>query len=231
MNLMLDKQWVKEFLSASKVNYDTYGMTLLQPITGKFVMVPLFTSSAIRPIALAALINDVVINRRKTIIEFGAGLTTLYLAKVIKLYKLETNFISVEENADWLHFLKAQLEAEGLTGIVDFVEAPLKNYDHGKWYDQEKVIEKIKAHSIDLAIVDGPTAYQKGESNNRYLALPTIKKYMASEFSLYLDDVNRPGELQILKKWEADFSLEFRILYRSVGYACRGEALNTIPIL
>src|SRR5690554_4806588 len=49
-----------------------------------------FTTWTISPSVILHILNDIVINNRSNIIEFGSGASTLYIAKLIQTLKLDT---------------------------------------------------------------------------------------------------------------------------------------------
>ncbi|MEO8933719.1 MAG: hypothetical protein ABI295_05380, partial [Xanthomarina sp.] len=69
-----------------------------------------FTKWAISPSTITHVLNDIIVNDRKCIIEFGAGASTLYIAKLLKSNKIEASFFSVESDADWSNKITKQLE-------------------------------------------------------------------------------------------------------------------------
>src|SRR5690606_38250097 len=59
---------------------DVHALIVLQPLLVGHPVLPL-TGSALRPHCLTHLINDILINRRRRILEFGTGLSTILLAR------------------------------------------------------------------------------------------------------------------------------------------------------
>lgn len=210
---------------------DLYGLSLLRPLTEKFSVPPLFTGHAIRPIELAMIINDLVINRRKSVVELGAGVTTLYVAKAIEVYSLDCKVYTVDENQEWLDMMRDLLLAENISDSVTFIQAPVKPYDEGHWYDKETVATALKdAPPIECLVVDGPFAGPEGGVNNRYAALPELYDKLGERCIVFLDDTNRPGEKAIAERWSKEFDLQFRYGYGSFGLATRGKNFNVWPI-
>jgi hypothetical protein len=173
-----------------------------------------------------------VINRRKVVLELGAGVTTLYLAKALKIYGIDGHIYSVGENAEWLELVKSQLEKEGVGDFVTLIQATAQQYDEGRWYSYEE-IETIlpMGLSVDSLIIDGPTAYGKGQGNNRYLALPKLYKYLSKGRRLiYLDDTDREGEKRIIKRWTKEKELVFKPVYGSGAVSIQGDYFNFMPL-
>src|SRR5690554_1898626 len=68
-----------------------------------------FTTWSVSPSIILHILNDIVINKRCNIIEFGSGASTIYIARLIQTLKLDVKFFSVESNEEWLEFLNAEL--------------------------------------------------------------------------------------------------------------------------
>jgi hypothetical protein len=62
---------------------------------------------------------------------------------------------------------------------------------------------------IDLLLVDGPPAYAAGHALARYPALPVLGDRLASGATVVLDDAERPGEQEVLRRWERETGLDF----------------------
>lgn len=215
----------------SKVSSDVFGMELLRSLTGSFVVPPLFTASALRPICLAMIINDLVINNRRVVLELGSGITTLYLAKAMKTYGIDGHIYSVDENKDWLKYIQSQLEKEGIDYMVTLIEAPAEQYEEGRWYSLEDLNEKVpKDLKIDSLVIDGPTAYGAGQGGNRYLGFPYFSKFLNERCFIYLDDTDRQGETLILKKWEEEYKISFKQVYGTGSFCVKGDHFNFLPL-
>ncbi len=58
-------------------------------------------------------------------------------------------------------------------------------------------------------MVDGPPAYAAGHGLARYPALPVLYDWLAPDATLVLDDAERPGEQEVLRRWERETGLDF----------------------
>jgi predicted O-methyltransferase YrrM len=176
-----------------------------------------FSKSSLNFTSMAILLNDIVINDRKLIVEFGSGISTILIAQLIKKNKLEgVKLISVEHNTEWLQVVDSLLKSNSLDGIVELVYSPLvaneMSLDNTKWYSTEPILLKIKENknSVDCVLVDGPEAWYDEISRSRYPALPFIIDYLGDNAILFLDDTNRKGEIDILMKWKTYGMREIR---------------------
>ncbi len=62
---------------------------------------------------------------------------------------------------------------------------------------------------IDLLVVDGPPAYAAGHGLARYPALPVLCDLLAPRATVILGDAERPGEQEVLRRWEHETGLDF----------------------
>ncbi|MEO8773219.1 MAG: hypothetical protein ABI371_02710 [Gelidibacter sp.] len=163
---------------------------------------------AMSPSTIAHVLNDIIVNDRKSIIEFGSGASTLYIAKLLKSNKIEASFFSVESNSDWADKIKKQLELLDLSSYVTIINAPIKSIDTSfalgeqkVWYAIETLNDSLKtAPYFDLVLVDGP--FGGLTFNSRFSAIPYLKDKLAKTYAVFLDDIDRDDEKDILKNWE-----------------------------
>lgn len=165
-----------------------------------------FTGWSMSPTTVLHILNDIVINNRQHIIEFGSGMSTLYIAKLIQTNGLPASFYSVESDKDWMNKMKRDLKNHHLEDVVTFIYAPLTEVpsrfslsEQELWYDTRAIDEVLENQTIDLIIVDGP--FGKSTPYARYSALPFIQKRLEKNYSVFLDDFKRPDELVILEEW------------------------------
>jgi len=198
----------------------------LNTLSSEFKYYYPYTLSAISPINLQIILNDIVINRRKNIVELGAGLSTLYIATLLKKNNIQATFYSIEENKEWASYIEKQLELEGVSDYGKVFHVPISESNNKKWYNLEK-IEQIKQSikKIDCLIVDAPAAYLKGNEKIRQGALPNFIGILDDSFSIFLDDSNREGEQSIIKDWEREFNIKLTI-QNKLGYYVMGNNFN-----
>jgi len=192
------------------------------------------TSWSISPSVILHILNDIVINKRKNIIEFGSGASTLYIARLIQTLKLEVKFYSVESNEDWIQKMKKELTLYNLQDVVTLIYAPLKEApenlclkEQKLWYDTEiinKALENNKA--IDLIIVDGP--YGGSTPFARYSAIPFLQDRLAKEIGVFLDDARREQEHEIAHQWAEILNLKPRN-FRRYSYITNNSEFITTP--
>ena len=184
-----------------------------------------------RPAGLVEVCNDIVLNDRRRIVELGSGISTVLLARLLGQLSApgERRLAAVEHDGRWARWLVSQLVREGVGDHVVVVDAPLRAADCGCWghavvLDAAAVDagldEAMGGDVIDLLVVDGPPAFAVGlEQLARHPALPMLWNRLAPGATLALDDLERPGEKEVLRRWEGEFGLVFRCDERNAGVA------------
>jgi predicted O-methyltransferase YrrM len=167
-----------------------------------------------RPAALAAVLNDILTNRRRTIVECGSGVSTIYMARLLR--GEEGHVHALEHDAGWASTVQGILAAEGLSDVATVLHAPLEPHplsrDGNDWY-APRVAEELLALTPDLLLVDGPHGGARRRLA-RYPALPFFRPVLGRSSTVVLDDIQRPGEQELLALWEEEAGMEFRRLKR-----------------
>lgn len=189
---------------------DILAMHTLAPLTNGYLP---WSRSAMRPAAIVAVLNDVVINHRRRAVELGGGISTFYLGRLLR--QTGGRLFTVEHDADWADTLTKQLGREGLSDVVTVIHAQLAPTTHGwadgnQWYDEGTLAPLLTGDPIDLLIVDGPPAYNNRIQHARYPALPFFLPALTQNATVVLDDIRRRGESEILERWERESGRKFR---------------------
>ncbi len=151
------------------------------------------------------LIQQILFRRPDRILECGAGVSTRVIARTLRT--LGTGrLVTLEHDPHWAAEIRRILHAEGLSGFVEVVEAPLvpQPVQGGRelmWYRCDLT---LYGAPFDLVFVDGPP-WAQPEHPGREAALYTIAPFMRPGALLLLDDANREGEQAAIKRWSADF--------------------------
>jgi hypothetical protein len=189
-----------------------------------------------RPAGLVTVCNDIVLNGRRRVVELGSGVSTVLLARLLCQRWPRGGFrmAAVEHDACWARWVTGQLDREGIGSGVVVVHAPLAPHPRAEpglgWYDEAALAERLDAvlggDPIDLLLVDGPPAYAAGHGLARYPALPVLGNRLAAGATVILDDTERPGEQEVLRRWERESGLEFERWAEQAGVAVArcGEA-------
>ena len=172
------------------------------------------TTYSARPDLLLEVVRTVRALSPKCVVEFGAGLSTLAVARCLVDQGADGRLISFEHDADYLEHVRKELTARGLLDRVTLVHAPLQEEDGRTWYDRSVVASHLE--SVDLAIVDGPPR-ALGELS-REPALVAIAPHLTDSGVVLLDDAKRPGERRVLRRWQRMFpQATVRQLYAERG--------------
>jgi hypothetical protein len=190
---------------------DLLAMQQLAPLAKTYLP---WSVSAMRPSGLVKVLNDIVVHQRKSIVECGGGLSTYFIAQLLK--ERGGHLITIEHSAEWCEILRQFLDGQGLADVVQIVHAPLAPTSHayqGKadWYDQKIVGDAVRGQKIDLLLVDGPPAYDPSIMFARYPAAPFFRPYFAESYTIVLDDANRKGERAIVERWERELGIGMKI--------------------
>jgi hypothetical protein len=235
--------WVDEiYQRANEINLNIYiheelaktqlAATLLEKLLKPGPYMPI-TSSSLNLFSMLQVINDAAVNKRQCYLEFGAGLSTLLMARLKKLNELDITLVSVESDENWHKTVHQFLAKEGLEYEVVQVLAQLEptklswNQQPIDWYAVrpiEKVLSEVPAP--DLVLVDGPAAYKDKIAYSRYPAFPFLKDKLAESYCIFLDDVNREGEWKILQQWAETADLKPIKLSGTFGTMSKNPALN-----
>ena len=169
---------------------------------------------SIRPSGLEKVLNEILFNRCDCIVECGGGLSTVYIAALLRQQQ-HGHLFTIEHNLEWLELLRGWLHTQGLQDYVTLIAAPLTDCNlalkQNQWYDTQAIQAAFDRHAelngntsvaIDLLLVDGPPAYEEGKELSRYPAAAFFQPFFADQVVVILDDFQRSGEREILERWE-----------------------------
>ncbi len=186
-------------------------------------------AGAMRPVGLVAVCNDIVLNGRRRVVELGSGVSTVLLSRLLTQRRPPGGFrmAAVEHDPGWARWVSDQLDRERIGHNVVVIDAPLLPHalaERGvRWYDEAAVAAGLDAalrgDLIDLLLVDGPPAYATGHGLARYPALPVLHDRLAPGACVVLDDIERPGEQEVLRRWERETGLDFHRRAEHAGVA------------
>lgn len=211
---------------------DNLSINYLSALIDGYPYIP-FSGSSLRPFCLNHIINDIVINNRKQIIEFGSGISTIFIGRLIKKNNLNATLLSVEHDPEWFKQLSKMLSKEKLEDVVKICYAPLKKcslaVDENEWYDISIIDSVIENKLFDMVIIDGPPAWMKDKSRARYPAVPYMVDKLNKNYAIYLDDAIRQGEQAIIALWEQENTIKFNYSGSSLAHYYNGNSFYTEP--
>lgn len=199
----------------------------LGPLLDRFMP---WSGSSIAPSVAVRICNELELNARREILEFGPGLSTLVMASWAQHTTTPIHIVAVEENPDWCLELQRRLKSYSYA-TVDFLPSPLDPYREqtplpvARWY-RWKGLEVDD--EIQLAIVDGPTAYEPQWACDRYPAIRVLQSRLAANSAILLDDTHRAGEAAVARAWQSELGESWRVHRDPAStWFVRGEAWNT----
>ena len=194
------KSYNHKALELSRVmNADILAMTQLNGLlNGEYLPI---TEYSLRPYTIVHILNEILINNRKTIVEFGSGISTIAISYLIKQKGLNVKLLSFDHDDKWQEAINYKYIKEN-SGEIEMVHAPLSTTTNGinegqRWYDEGIIHNKLKNQKIDMIIIDGPL----GGLNKfaRYPAISIVKKYLDKNGLVVVDDITRPDEKRIVE--------------------------------
>jgi hypothetical protein len=165
-----------------------------------------WTTSAMRPAGLRLAVNEVLVHERQSGIEFGAGISTLFLAKAFSRSKGQLTV--VEHDIVWLEKIRSELSRIGvLENTCTLVYAPLircaATNGNGAWYQQDALEKSIGSATYDFSLVDGPISRSENDAV-RNPACAFLKNRLRSSYAIFVDDIDRPKDLEMAHSWTQD---------------------------
>ena len=146
------------------------------------------------------------IETRGSILECGSGVTTILMGTLCA--KLKTRVWSLENSAEWRKRIMKVLSTNGVSS-AHICYAPLSDYGDYSWYDPPLA---DLPNEFSLVICDGPPGATKG---GRYGLLPVMRERFHEGTTVLLDDAGRPGEIDLIRRWESEERFESNITDRA----------------
>lgn len=158
---------------------------------------------AASPDFLLPLVKHALKAKPTTIVECSSGTSTLVLARACQLNG-HGHVFSLEHDLQYAQLTRESLALNGLAAWATVIDAPLTPVRIGEaqwsWYAHDRV-----PSVIDMMVVDGPPGTT--QTLARYPALALLKDKLAPQAVIFLDDANRPDEVEIARRWQREFGL------------------------
>jgi predicted O-methyltransferase YrrM len=173
---------------------------LLQLFAGLEPRAPMPSSGgwALDPTSLLEISFLVRRAQPKTVLELGSGTSTVWMAYVLE--KTGGRLISFEHDAEYAERTRLLLSTHGLGHVAEVRHAPLRPLviagEEFKWYDLDAFAD---LSDIDLLVVDGPPGATGPVA--RLPALHVLEDKLSAAASVVLDDIERPDEQDIVRRW------------------------------
>lgn len=183
------------FWSVNQLEASTYLQSFISPR----IPLPNTRQGAASPDLLSIIFQKIILNDPKTIVEFGAGVSTLFIGHLIKERKLGGKIHAVDHSEEYFKIIEDNVANTGLSDEVRLYYCPLKKHNiKGKewlWYD----ISNLTVPSIDLLIIDGPPGVL--QEKVRYPAVPVLIDRLADGALIIVDDYKRYDDAAMVKDW------------------------------
>ena len=169
-----------------------------------------FTGASLRFRLMACITNDIVINQKKAVLEFGAGISTIIFARLIRMNNLDTKIVTVDHSADWISLLQKMLTDEGLNEYVTFVHAPIvksADMEFSFEYESTAVTKALGDTKFDVVVIDGPIAWSSDKRMSRVSNIKYFIKNLEVRYTIFVDDTERRGEKVLLKQLQKELGI------------------------
>lgn len=230
MEDMKDINDIEEFIDSKLSNYFSQQEALieLKRIFPDLAFVPPSRGWCGSPDFLMKLVELVVCESPKYVVELGSGLSSVVLGAAMKKFS-NGKVDSFDHDQKFTIKSNRFLEVNELSDIVKAIHSPLMNYNldgtEWQWYGQTE-INNIE-NNIDLLVVDGPPRFLQEKS--RFLALPILFDKLSSISTIVLDDANRNNEKQVVEHWK-DFLRTRQVKYSITTFEYFEKGLVVIEI-
>ena len=179
-----------------------------------------WTQYALRPSAVEAILNEIVIHQRRHVLELGGGISSIYQASLLN--RVGGKLVVIDHDQAWIDLLSGMLNRQGNLGsTVTLVHAPLKSQIIADrkyiYYAREAVDLALDNSKFDVLLVDGPPSVSGQMS--RYPALPVLHGFLEDDYVIFLDDTFRADEAATAKRWSQLFRLRMYEPERIGGFA------------
>jgi len=136
------------------------------------------------------------------ILECGSGLTTLIIGMLAGRRGVES--WSFEHLGEWRDRVARVVSRQHISGARVCL-APLHDFGGYEWYDAP--LAELPPH-FRLVVCDGPPGQTRG---GRYGLMPIMGNRLREGSTILLDDVDRPGETDVLESWRREAGLDVEV--------------------
>lgn len=183
------------------------GISTLDNLVDNFIP---YTGSSLSFRTLQLVCNDVKINGRNNILEFGSGISTIFLEALTR--GEDNKIFSIENNSEWIKVIKDYIvRNNGDPTKIIFIDSPIVRYREIGYYNINKIRSELEKNlnneNIDIYIVDGPISNEK-KKIDRSMCEVFIKEYANKTYSIFIDDTHRKSEYNLSINLEKRFELK-----------------------
>jgi hypothetical protein len=190
------------------------------------------TGYSLQPSTINYIVNEIMINNRKTIVEFGSGTSTQIIAQCLALIDpqgTERTFISIDENEAWVDYVKKTISTDDNIAHVKLIHLPRVKGRLGNWYDEEKLTSVLENITPDVIVVDGPSVKNVKETADRMAVMKFFKEKMPESFTIFVDDTVRRDERALAKAWSKQENAHLIFWNAYLGVIKKGGGYTSKP--
>lgn len=159
---------------------------------------------AASPDLIKLIFTYIIKHRPQHIVELGSGVSSLYMAYLIKERGYNAKISSIDHSKEFGEITRKNLKDHQLDDTVEVIYSPLTEQSIGsrkwQWYD----LSNANLRKIDLLIIDGPPS--KIQYKSRYPALPILINSLSDGAIVIIDDYNRKEDTEMVQDWLKEFS-------------------------
>lgn len=190
------------------------------------------TGYSLQPSTINYIVNEIMINNRQTIIEFGSGTSTQIIAQCLSLIDPDAptrTFISVDESEEWIKYVSNTITKDGNIDYVTLAHLPRSVGKLGNWYDEHKLSALLKGVTPDLLVIDGPSVKDVKESADRMAVMKFFKEKLPDSFVIFVDDTTRKDERALAKAWAKEEQAHLIFWNAYLGVIRKGGGYTSKP--
>jgi hypothetical protein len=162
--------------------------------------------------SIEALWEQLQADRPAAVLEFGAGVSTVMLARYAQWREADGAerpiIISIEQDAGVREKVEQRLASLRLSEGVHLLHAPLSQTSRYR-IDLEQLERRLNGRPVEWVLIDGPA----GPEGCRDSTLPDVSSLCRDGARWFLDDALRDGELGILRQWSRLRGVEVEGIY------------------
>jgi predicted O-methyltransferase YrrM len=163
---------------------------------------------AASPDLLLVLVDQVITQRPRLIVECGSGASTLWSALALRRFGIDGRIVALDHDPVFAAKTRDFLARHGVSDLAEVRVAPLEDFSLAgstySWYAR-RAWEDLTG--IDLLFVDGPPAATGPKA--RYPALALLSGALNPAATIVVDDLVVPDMRETLRLW-LDAYPEFR---------------------
>jgi len=155
---------------------------------------------AASPDLLLVLVDQVITQRPRLVVECGSGASTLWFALALRRFGIDGRIVALDHDPVFAGKTRDFLARHGVSDLAEVRDAPLEDVSLAggsySWYAR-RAWEDLTG--IDLLFVDGPPAATGSKA--RYPALPLLREALNPAATIVLDDLVVPDMRETLRLW------------------------------